>query len=132
MTPRRAFWEALVTIGVPSLLVWGVVLYLLRAQVSAEDWPLFAILVALPLPLFFPIYHRYRKGIHPGQQNRKPWFHLACAILIASLAVDYVFDALHRSSWDRLFHLALAAGWLFVSIDHFRRWAKARSRLHPG
>jgi hypothetical protein len=46
----------------PSLIIWGVLLYLVRANSSAEEWPLYLIFVALPLPLIFPIYKRYLRG----------------------------------------------------------------------
>jgi hypothetical protein len=131
MTPRQAFWEVLATVGIPSLVIWGALLYLLRAQTTPDEWPLLLILVAMPLPLFFPIYNRYRKGDKRGGKDRPPRYHLTWAILIAALSTAYALDAFHRSGWDRVFHLVLAMGWLVVSGDHFRRWGKARATLPP-
>lgn len=128
MTPKRALWEALATVCVPSLVIWAVLLYFLRLQL--DEWPLYLLFFALPLPLFFPIYNRYRTGVKYSG-NRTPRHHLTWAILAAVFSVTYVGYAFHRSSWDRALHLALAMIWIAVSADHFRRWAKTRASIPP-
>jgi hypothetical protein len=110
-------------------VIWGVLLYFLRAHASPDEWPLYLIFVVLPFPLFFPVYNRYRKGIKYSAKDRTPRYHLTWAILSVGLSGLYVLDAFHRRSWDRMFYLAIAMMWLLFAADHFRRWAKARENL---
>ena len=56
MTRERGLWEAVATVAVPSLVVWSVLLFVIRANATADEWPLYVIFIALPLPLIFPIY----------------------------------------------------------------------------
>ena len=125
MTSRRAFWEALATVCAPSLVIWGVLFYLLRPP--EDEWIIFLILFALPLPLFFPLYIRYRRGVKYGRDNRTPRQHLLFSIFGAVLSVAFIGDALQRSGWDSAFHWTLAGAWLLIGAGHFRSWMKQRA-----
>jgi len=131
MTPRRAFWEALATVGIPSLLIWGAILYSIRTNANPDEWPLYLIFVGVPLLLFFPIYKRYKKGVRYGVESRTRGYHLKCAILYAALSVVFAVLALrvHRNRWDLIIDLMLAAGWLLTSADHIRRAVRNVSNL---
>jgi len=125
MTSRRAFWEALATVCAPSLVIWGVLFYLLRPP--EDEWIIFLIGFALPLPLFFPLYSRYRRGVKYGGDNRTPRQHLLLSIFCAVLSAAFIGDAFNRSGWDRAFHWTLAGAWLVLVASHFRNWMKQRA-----
>jgi hypothetical protein len=62
VTPKRAFWETFATVCVPSLLLWTVVAYFLRAKPNlpvGEALPIYLFLAVLPMPLAFPVYRCY-------------------------------------------------------------------------
>jgi len=109
------------------MVIWGVLFYFLRPP--KDEWIIFLIFFALPLPAFFPIYNRYRQGITRDWFNRTPRHHLTWATLSAVYGAVFIGYALHRSGWDRAFYLTLAAGWLAGSADHFRRWAKTKASI---
>jgi hypothetical protein len=133
MTPRRAFWEALATVGIPSFVIWGTTLYSIRTNANPDEWPLYLIFVGLPLLLFFPIYKRYKKGVRYVVDSRTRGYHVKCATLYAALSVLYAVIALrvHRNGWDLVIYLTFAAAWLLTSADHIRRAAKSRANLPP-
>jgi hypothetical protein len=128
MTPKRALWEALATVCVPSVVIWGTLLHFARAQ--PDEWPIYLILFALPLPLIFPIYNRYRTGAKYGG-NRTPRHHLTWAILSAVFSAVCTGIAFHRTSADRTFYLIIAMTYVAGSVDHLRRWAKTRTSTPP-
>jgi hypothetical protein len=128
VTPRRAFWEAFATVCLPSVVVWSILAYLLRSKFSpyGEVLPIYLFLAVLPMPLFFPIYRRYLKGTPPSTSVGSPRFRIAMAILcvfIATVQASRIPALLrgHGNRWDLVFHVALAAIWLLMSIDYFRR-----------
>jgi len=127
MTPRRAFWEATVTICVPTLVIWGALLYLIRARLSWDDVPLLLIFIALPLPLIIPIYKRYLRGTSTTKL-RTPRFHYIFATLSAVLGSVYIIDTMlhHRNRIDLATKLIMGIAWILIGVDHVRRAAQAR------
>jgi hypothetical protein len=99
MTPKRAFWEAVATVCVPSLLFWGSFAYLLRAKVDAEAWPIYLVLVILPFPVCIPLYRRYLKGPQ-AQSPRSRQSYVRSAVFFAILSFCYLFPLL-RHGWKR-------------------------------
>src|SRR4051812_8686834 len=101
MTPNRAFWEAVATVCIPILVVWGGLLYLLRTNARPDEWPLYVIFIALPLPLIFPIYKRYLRGPSTGRE-RSPKTHFVAGIASAALGSSYIGITLtrHRDTSD--------------------------------
>jgi hypothetical protein len=128
MSGRRAFWEAVVTVCLPSLVIWTILAYVLRTVMPfTEAWPIYIVCFVLPLPMFFPVYNRYRKGIERSSQKRGPTYHFVCTILMGAFSAANASDAIHRAGWDRGLRMAIAFGWLVASVEHLRRWIKARS-----
>jgi hypothetical protein len=127
MTPRRAFWEAITTICVPILAVWGTILYLFRTRLSWDEVPFLLIVIALPLPLIIPIYKRYLRGTSTTKL-RTPRFHYIFAIVSAVLGSAYIVSTVlrHRGRMDLVTDLIVGTGWLLIGIDHLRRAAQAR------
>jgi hypothetical protein len=129
MNRERAFWEAVATVAIPSLIIWGVLFYFIRANSTPDEWPLYIIFVALPLPLIFPIYKRYLRG--PIERVESPRSLFVAAVVCIALGLSYlVFTALrHRDNADLVFHLVLVAGWLLIGADKLRRGLRAQRNL---
>src|SRR5689334_9734097 len=132
MSPRRAFGEAFATVIVPSIVIWGAILFILGWQFGlGEDFRALCLIIlvcaAIPCLLFFPIYDRYRKGVDRSQ-NQTPKRALVSGFLMVPLSIVYAFDAFHRRGWDRLFHFLLAFAWVLASSDSFRKWHKLKAK----
>ena len=128
MTPKRAFWEAVATVCLPSLVAWTIVAYLLEWKLNvsyAEALPIYLFLAILPMPLAFPVYRRYLKGTPRNEKSLSPKVSIGLAILFAIVGIMHVTEipGLVRShkNWDILFHVAIAAVWLTMSVDYVRR-----------
>jgi len=129
VTPKRAFWEALATVCLPSLVLWTVFAYLLRAKLNlsyAEALPIYLFLALLPMPLAFPVYRRYLKGIPRNTKTLSPKANVALAILFAVVGIMHATELpellrSHKSIWDVVFHAAIATVWVVMSIEYARR-----------
>lgn len=129
VTPRRAFWEAFATLCLPSLVAWTIVAYLLKTKLSvpyAEAFPIYLFLAILPMPLALPVYRRYLSGTPRVAKAGSPRVHITLAILFAAVAVIYLVPLpgllRNRKDYcDAAFHVASAALWLAMSVDHARR-----------
>jgi hypothetical protein len=42
-------WEAVATVRIPTLIIWGVHLYVVRTNARSDEWPLFVIFIAQAL-----------------------------------------------------------------------------------
>jgi hypothetical protein len=135
MTPRRAFWQAIATVALPSAVFWGVVfLYELNARTASEGWvsllSVCVILFALPLPLAIPIYKRYRKGAHRVGRIKSPRYHVFLAALFGILSGGYAIDLLHaRDRWQLLFKITLSVTMLLGCVTQIRYAIKAIKAL---
>jgi hypothetical protein len=130
MSPRRAFWEAVATVCIPTLAIWGVLFYVVRTSARSDEWPLHVIFIALPLPLIFPIYRRYLRG--PSVRNDgSPKTNFIAAIASAALGSSYVVSTLlhHRDSSGLVLKLVIGIGWLLIAGEKFRRGIRARKSL---
>lgn len=130
MSPRRALWEAVATVCIPTLIIWGVLLYVVRTSARSDEWPLYVIFIALPLPLIYPIYKRYLRG--PTVRNEgKPRTHFIAAIASAVLGFSYVVLTLlhHRDKSDLVLNLVMGTAWLLIAAEKIRRGIHARKSL---
>jgi hypothetical protein len=129
MTRERALWEAVATVAIPSLIVWGVIFYVIRANATADEWPLYLIFVALPLPLIFPIYKRYLRG--PTEKVESPRVLFIAAAACAVLGSAYLVSTIvrHRDNSDLAVHLVMGLGWLLIGAAKLRRGMRARKNL---
>jgi len=129
MTRERALWEAVATVAVPSLIIWGVLLYFVRTSATSDEWPLYLIFVALPLPLIFPIYKRYLRGPTARVEKPRPLFIAAAASAVLGSA--YVVSAFFhpRDRYDLLSHLVMGIAWLGIGGEKLRRALRAGTRV---
>ena len=129
MTRERALWEAVATVAIPSLIIWGVLFFVLRANARADEWPLYLIFLALPLPLIFPIYKRYLRG--PKERVDVPGRCFFSAIICLAVSLAYVVFAIdrHRDKSDLVGHLIMGLAWLLIGADNLRRGMKASKNL---
>ena len=130
MTRERALWEAIATVAIPTLLIWGVLLYVVRGNARSDEWPLYVIFLALPLPLIFPIYKRYLRGPH-ATKLRTPRYHFLSATATGALGLAYVvFTWLHhRDNSDLVIHVIFGIGWFLIGVRHFQQGVEARRNL---
>lgn len=130
MTRERALLEAVATVTIPTLLIWGVLLYVLRGNARSDEWPLYVIFLALPLPLIFPIYRRYLRG--PSVMKLKtPRYHFFWAGAGIALGLAYVILTWlrHRDNSDLVIHVVLGIGWILIGIRHFQQAIEARRNI---
>jgi hypothetical protein len=130
MSPSRAFWEAVATVCIPTLVIWGVLLYVIRTNARSDEWPLYMIFIALPLPLIFPVYRRYLQ--RPGARNDgSPKANFIAAIASTVLGLSYVVSTLlhHRDNSDLVIKLVMGVSWLLIAGVRFRRGVRVRKRL---
>ena len=132
MTRNRARLEAIATVCIPSALIWGIIFCFFPAEARTDLWPVFLILFAIPLPLIFLVYHRYRNGPSYGPTLKSSKYHFWTAAAFAALAIVNTASAIfesHRKGWDFAARLAIAAGWLVISGDNVRKALKARNGI---
>jgi hypothetical protein len=130
MTPRQAFWEAVATVCIPTLAIWGVLLYLVRTNARSAEWPLYVIFIALPLPLIFPIYRRYLRGPVAGKEG-SPRIRFVTAAASAVLGSAYIVSTLlrHRDTSDLVIHLVMGIAWLLIAGENLRRAMRSKKDL---
>src|SRR6266849_1092845 len=75
MPPSKALWQAVATVALPSFIFWSIAAIVLRETFDSDALLLYLILFALPPPLIYPIYRRYRKGAQFGGVARSPRYH---------------------------------------------------------
>jgi hypothetical protein len=125
MEPRKAFWLALITVGVP-FFIWGRLLYLLG--IRAADWLVYLVFAVLPgLGFFVFVFLRYLTG--PEQEKKLTRRQrIVRAIISGCVAMAFLAVALlnQRSSWRAVPYWGMVAGWLIITADHLRYSYKAR------
>ncbi len=129
MTPKRAFWEAVGTVAVPSLLIWVTVFYFFKAQSTSDEWLLWAFLVVLPLPLVIPLYHRYLKGPQLSPNLKTPFMHWTlCVLWIVCGAIQATAAIVdRRSKWHLVMSLAGATIWVVLGLQQIGRAREAKA-----
>jgi hypothetical protein len=130
MTPTSAFLEAVATVCIPTLVVWGLLLYSVRTNARPDEWPVYLIFFALPLPLIFPIYRRYLRSPVVGQELRpRTYFVRAAATAVVGSA--YIVSTLlrHMETPDLVIKFFMGTGWLLVAGDNLRRAMRSKKTL---
>src|SRR5438045_8357438 len=83
---KRALWEALATVVIPSLLISSLLLYWVGFRV--EEWLVYVIVFFVPVVLLLPIvFIRYRNGVERRKLTRRQ--HIIRAIVCGSMAVCF-------------------------------------------
>lgn len=127
MSPRRALWEAVATVGIPSLFIWGVLFYFLGKNSGSDERAFWIVFMVLPLPLIYPVYKRYLRGERIAREE-SPRTHFIGAVIFAVLGFSYIISALHhRDKPDLIFNLSIGICWVLIACDRIRRGMKARN-----
>jgi hypothetical protein len=129
VTPKRALWEAIATVCLPSLILWTIFAYVLRTKLNlgyGEALPVYLFLAILPMPLVFPVYRRYLKGNPRDTKTLSPKASIALATLFAVVGIMHAVEIPkllrgHKDVWDVVFHAVIATVWLLISVDYLRR-----------
>ena len=127
MTRERALWEAVATVAVPSLIIWGVLLSTVGTNARVDEWPLYLIFMALPLPLIFPIYKRYLRGPTARAENPRSLFIASSALAV--VGSGYIVSAFFhpRDRYQLLSHLVTGIAWLGIGGEKLRQALRART-----
>ncbi len=129
MTEQKAFWHALMTVGLAALLVIGFLLYLLPSHLDFGPAVIVTVLV-IPLILLPMVYRKYVNGPPPPltrQQHLKRavvWGLLGCAYVV-SIFVD------HRTGWGLVWKWSYSGSFLLTALDHLRRAYKKEANPSP-
>src|SRR6476646_11500252 len=84
MTSQNAFWQSLVTVGVPSILILGTSLYVIGFR--GDEWTIYAAFFLLPVILLTPlVYRNYKKRSSSQKPTRDDY--LDSAFLTGGSAV---------------------------------------------
>ncbi len=125
LPPKRAFWEALATVGIPSLLISSVLLYWVGFRV--EEWLVYVIVFFVPVVLLLPVvFIRYFNGVEPRKLSWRQ--HAIRAIVCGSMAVCFAsisFWEWHDGMRIRPTWPIIALSWLVIAADHLRQARKA-------
>ena len=130
MTPDKALWHALMTVGLGVLLVAGFVLYVGSRSAFwpafVDLWPVLAIIFLVTALILLPfVYRKYRNGPPPPLTRRQ---HLERAAFLGVLACVYtlliVFD--NEPARHLVWKWLIAGGWLVSGLDHLRRAYKRK------
>ena len=128
MNARRALWEAIATVGIPSLFIWGALFYFVGKNARSDEWPFWIVFLALPLPLIYPVYKRYLRGERITCEV-SPRRHFIAALLFAFVGLSYVVSATlnRRAKFDLIFDVGIGVCWVLIACDRVRRGVKAKN-----
>ena len=130
MTSQKAFWQALVTVGVPSILIWSTSLYVIGFH--EDEWPFYAGFFLLPVILLTPlVYRNYKRG-RPSQKLTRDDY-LKRAFLSGGLAVVYSILAFFEPKRHGLFmNWIMPIAWTAATVIHLWSASKAeKTRYIP-
>src|SRR5260221_103933 len=117
MTHRRAIWEALAMVVLPTSLVWGYFGY--KAGFHWEELPIYVIFALLPVVLLVPfVYLRIMDGPVKRELTRRQ--HIQRAVWMTGFAIFYLIFALWhpRNGWDQAWKLAMSLGWFASAASY--------------
>lgn len=132
MTPKRAFWQALGLVAIPSLVVWTVLLSI--GGYNAEEWRSYLMCFLVPILILLPFfYHNYRKYGAASRPRvytkRQHWSFAVAGIILATLLIWGAF--LKRNGWALTGDLGLGLVWLCVALNHLFKALKDQSSEAP-
>ena len=130
MNERKAFWHALMTVGLAVLLMTSVLLFLaeLNSQL-AELWPFMAVIFLVTGLIMLPfVYRRYKTEPRPPLTPQK---HRAQAIWQAVLAIAYLAICMMPGEKRITRYTWMIVGlWLSSALNHMRL-AYKKEEMHP-
>lgn len=128
MNSNKALWQAIATVCIPSLLFWTIVALLVHRGILLEEWPVYLLLFAIPLPLIYPVYRRYKRGPSSSTSTYSPRQHRNIAFLYALLAIVYIAigGVPRRFGWHRFYLAGLAIVWAGLATIQIYRAVQAK------
>lgn len=128
MEANKALWQAVATVCIPSLLFWTIVALLVHRGILLEEWPVYLLLFAIPLPLIYPVYRRYKRGASTSTPTYSPQQHRNIAFLYALLAIAYIAigGVPRRFGWHRFYLAGLAIVWVGLATIQIYRAVQAK------
>ncbi len=133
MTPRRALWEAVVTVCMPSVVIWALIMYFFPGGVRADELPLFVFFIALPLP-FIPLVAKHYRDV--DKPRREPtWRSHIIGIIISVVGLAAFSVGSANALVNREGTWGLVSAWAYVFF--FLYWlgsdirGAARARRKP-
>jgi uncharacterized membrane protein YhdT len=128
MNANKALWQAIATVCIPNLIFWIVVALLVHRGTAFEDWPLYLLFFAIPLPLIYPVYRRYKRSPSAATSTYSPRQHRNIALLYALLAIAYITigGLPRRFGWHRFYLVGLAIVWIGLATIQIYRAIQAK------
>jgi hypothetical protein len=113
---------------IPSLLFWIIIALLVHRGILLEEWPVYLLLFAIPLPLIYPVYRRYKRGPSSSTSTYSPRQHRNIAFLYALLAIVYIAigGVPRRFGWHRFYLAGLAIVWVGLATIQIYRAVQAK------
>jgi hypothetical protein len=123
MTKQKAFWLTLATVGIPSVLIWGTLLYVTGWRM--DEWSLYALVIVATVILFSPFV--YRSYLNRSIQKPTRDDYLKRAIISGCLTVAYlVLDLMHpQYGRGSLANWMMPALWFLGTVYNLIRASKA-------
>lgn len=131
MTKQKAFWQAAATVGVPSILIWGVLFF--KVGFHSDELPIYIFFVFVPACCLLPlVYRRYSKSSEQKQRTKDDY--LKSATITGCLALVYLVVAYTdpKPGWHGVLHWINPVLWTIATVDNLHRAAKAeKTRYIP-
>jgi hypothetical protein len=128
LKPEQAFWQALATVGIPSVLVFGGIFYFFG--IGADEWFVYVVFSGVPIVLLLPlVYRRYRKGPPPPLTSKQ---HKIRAIIFGCVATFYLVAlAVRPDSRREISTWVFMGGWSMMATNHFLLARKSEQTPSP-
>ncbi len=128
MNAKKALWQAIATVCIPNLIFWTIVVLLVHRGAGFEEWPIYLLFFAIPLPLIYPVYRRYKAGLSGSASTYSPRQHRNIAFLYALLAIAYmaIGGVPRRFGWHRFYLAGLAIVWVGLATIQIYRAVQAK------
>jgi phosphoglycerol transferase MdoB-like AlkP superfamily enzyme len=129
MTDRKAFMQALMTVGLAALVASGILLYMTRSHRNL--WPaVIAIALIVTLILLPLVSRKYQKG-PPARPTRNQRIALAVMFgVVAALSFVFILRG-HYTGWRLFWQSCNAAIWLLLALNHLRLAYKKEGTASP-
>ena len=131
MSSQKAFWLSLATVAVPSILIWGTLLYVIGMRVN--EWALYAGFILLTIIFLAPLVYRNYKN---RASSKKPTrdVYLKSAVFTGSMGIAFsVMAILHHEYRDGSWiNWIMPVCWAIGTIIHLRNAFKSgKTRYIP-
>jgi hypothetical protein len=124
MTSLKAFWLTLATVGIPSVLIWGILLHFIGFGLN--EWPAYALLILISALLLSPfVYRSYRDRATAKKLTRDDYLRRAI-VSGASTVVFLVLGFMHAQyRQGSAKNWMMPALWFLATFYNLHRASKA-------